>query len=460
MSADNHRLLALIAFVIFFLTGVATHSAAADEGPDNWPSFRGNHASGVADGQDLPAVFGGDSLKNVAWKHRIPGLAHSSPVIWGNRLFVTSAISSEQDASFTHGLYGSGDASPDQSAHVWKVYCLDKSSGSLSWDAVATRGIPKDKRHIKATYANSSPATDGRYLVAFFGSQGVFAFNMAGDLLWQRDLGRLNVGAYDAPGYEWGSASSPVIFEDFVLLQCDTQGSDFLIALNLADGTTAWRTAREELPSWATPTVYDGTDRVQIIANGSNFICGYDAASGAELWRLAGSSKITAPTPVFKDDLIIVASGRSPEKPIFAIRAQATGDICLADGQTSNSSVAWSWRGRGPYMPTPVIYGDYLYILSNRGVLDCYEFKTGKDVYRQRLSHRGGGFSASPVASDGKLYLSGEDGDVFVVRTGPEYELLAHNQLQERLMASPAISGGQIYFRTEHSLYAVGRDSD
>lgn len=428
------------------------HEAASP----HWPSFRGPHASGVADGQNLPDRWDGESGLNIAWKTDIPGLAHSSPVVWGDRLYVTSAVSSRPDATFRHGLYGDGEASEDRTMHRWQVYALDKNSGEIVWERTAHEGVPKDKRHIKATYANSTPATDGRYIVAMFGSEGLFAFDMEGVPLWHRDLGRLDVGAYDAPDYEWGSASSPIIHDDLVIVQCDTQGDSFLAAFDVATGEQAWRTARDELPSWGTPTVYAGAERTEMITNGSNYIRGYDPRTGSELWRLGGSSKITAPTPVFHDDLIVVASGRSPERPIFAIRAGATGDITLKKGETSSDAIAWSRVRRGPYMPTPVIYDGRLYVLGNRGNLDCYDLDSGEEIYRQQIKHGGGGFSGSPVAADGKLYLSGEDGDIYVVRAGDEFELLATNPMGELLMASPALSDGMLYVRAEKHLFAIG----
>ena len=425
--------------------------------PGNWPSFRGEHASGVADGQNLPDDWNGEAGLNIRWKTPIPGLAHSSPVVWGERLFVTSAVSSRRDAGFRHGLYGDGDASDDRSVHRWQLYCLDKTTGEILWERTAHEAVPRDKRHIKATYANSSPATDGRHVVAFFGSEGLFAYDVDGNFLWKKDLGRLDLGAYDAPSYEWGSASSPIIHRDRVIVQCDTQGESFLLAADIATGETLWKVARNELPSWGTPTIYPDAERPELITNASNFIRGYDPLTGKELWRLGGSSKITAPTPIFDGDLFIVASGRAPERPIFAIRAGASGDITLEKPETSNRFVAWHKLRRGSYMPTPIIYRGRLYVISNSGILDCYDFETGEEIYRQRIAHGGGGFSASPVAADGRIYLPSEDGDIFVVRAGPEFELIATNPMGELLMATPALSDGTLYVRAQRHLFAVGR---
>ncbi|MEC7774636.1 MAG: PQQ-binding-like beta-propeller repeat protein [Planctomycetota bacterium] len=431
--------------------------AAASLGTANWPSFRGQDAAGVADGQDLPDEWNFEKGENIRWKKRIPGLAHSSPVIWGDRLFVTSAISSKADASFKPGLYGDPAADADNSKHRWMVYCLDKKSGKTIWESLATDGSPREKRHIKATFANSSPVTDGRYLVAFFGSQGLFGFDLDGKKLWSKDLGRLDAGAHDLPEYEWGTASSPVIYGDLVIVQCDVQKKSFILAADVETGETRWKTDRDELPSWGTPAIVEGPKGPELVTNSSNFIRGYDPLTGKELWRLGGSSKITAPTPVFSDGLIIVSSGRHPERPIFAVRAGSRGDLTLAKGETSNAGVAWSMVRRGPYMPTPVIYKGLLYVLHNNGLLDCYELVSGKELYRQRIRHGGSGFSASPVAADGKLYLPSEDGDIFVIRAGREFKQLARNSMGEFLMATPALSGGALYVRAHHHLVAIGR---
>lgn len=423
----------------------------------NWESFRGPQAGGVADGQNLPDNWNGESGENIKWKTAFPGLAHSSPVVWGDRVYMTTAISSEPAATFRHGLYGDGDASKDLSSHQWKIYSIDKNSGKVIWERVAFEGPPREKRHIKSTYASSTPVTDGKHIVAFFGSQGLYCYDTGGKLLWKRDLGVLDLGAYDAPQYEWGTASSPIIHHDRVIVQCDTQQEDFLLALDVRTGETAWKAQRDELPSWGTPTVASHAGRDELVTNASNFIRGYDPETGKELWRLGGSSKITTPTPVFADGLIVVASGRRPEAPIFVIRFGASGDITLAQGQSSSDRISWSRQQRGSYMPTPLIYRGLLYVLANQGILDSYELRTGREIYRQRLSHQGGGFSASPVAADGRIYLSGEDGDVFVVKAGEEYELLSTNPMGERLMATPALSEGTMFIRGERTLFAVSK---
>lgn len=408
----------------------------------SWPSFRGRVASGIADGSHLPDTWDAAKGTNVLWLAPVPGLGHSSPIVWGDRVFVTTAISSKADATFKPGIYGEGTASDDRSRQTWALLSFDRTDGKLLWTREAFVGDPREKRHIKSTYASPTPATNGRIVVAYFGSQGLHAYDVNGTFLWKVDLGRMDVGAYDIPSYEWGTASSPIIWEDLVILQVDTQVDSFLIAFKAATGETAWKTPREELPSWGTPTVAQTSAGPVLVTNASNFIRGYDPRTGKELWKLGGSSKITAPTPIYADGLFVVASGRAPERPIFVVKPDGT--------------VVWSKTARGPYMPTPLVYNGIVYVLANNGVFDAYDLKTGDEIYRQRLEPVGSGFSASPVAADGKLYVSSEDGDVIVVSAGREFRQIAVNPMGDPVMATPALSNGVMFVRTQKSLYAVG----
>lgn len=442
---------------IALTTGGRGSSRAPANSKGSWPSFRGPLAAGVAEGQNLPDQWNAKTGENILWRTPLPGLAHSSPIVWGDRVFVTSALSTDPKATFRPGLYGDGDASKDRSVHKWMIYAIDKRTGKVVWERVAHQGEPLEKRHIKATYANATPATDGRIVVAWFGSQGVHAYDMSGKFLWKVDVGRVDMGAYDIPTYEWGPASSPIIWKNLVIIQCDTQADSFLLALDALTGKPVWKTDREELPSWGTPTVFDTSAGTQLVTNASNYIRAYDPRTGKELWRLGRSSKITAPTPIISDDLIVVVSGRGPERPIFAVRPNARGDITLPDGQTTSETIAWSRTGRGSYMPTPLVYQGRLYVLANNGTFDAYNLKTGEEVYRQRLPTIGSGYSASPVAADGKIYLSNEDGEILVVGAGEKFTHIATNSIGELLMATPALSDGVMYVRSSQSLVAIGR---
>jgi outer membrane protein assembly factor BamB len=430
---------------------------AATPSAGDWPSFRGREAAGFADKQNLPDTWNPATGENILWRTPIPGLAHSSPIVWGDTLFVTSAITSRAAATFKPGLYGDGDASDDRSSHRWMLYAIDKRTGKMRWERVAAQGEPLNKRHIKSTYASASPATDGRVVVAWFGSQGIYAYDFDGGLRWSVDLGRVDMGAYDIPAYEWGPASSPIIWNGLVIVQCDTQADSFLIALNAETGETVWKTDRQELPSWGTPTIVTTAAGPELVTNASNYVRGYDPKTGRELWKLGGSSKITAPTPIFANGLHIVASGRAPERPVFAVKPGARGDLTLAKDATESAYVAWSKTGRGSYMPTPLFYRGIVYMLANNGVLDAYEAETGKEIYRQRLPLVGSGFSASPVAADGKIYLSNEDGEMLVIEAGATFKHIATNSIGEMLMATPALSDGVMYVRGVSTLFAVAK---
>ncbi|MGH9943498.1 MAG: PQQ-binding-like beta-propeller repeat protein [Pyrinomonadaceae bacterium] len=423
----------------------------------NWPQFRGPQASGVAaEGKPAPASWDAAKMTNIKWKTEIPGLAHSGPVVWGDRVFVTTAISSDPKASLRVGLYGDVEPVKQEPKHTWKVYALDKRTGKILWERAAYEGLPKVKRHTKATHASATPATDGRHVVALFGAEGLYCYDANGKLMWKQDLGPLDAGWFYDPDYQWGHASSPVIYKNMVIVQADIQKDSFIAAYDLKTGKQLWKTLRDEIPSWGTPTVYEGRTRAELITNGTKFVRGYDPATGKELWRLGGNSEITTPTPFVAHDLIFVASGYRPIQPIYAIRlGAANGDITLAEGKESNASVAWSKQRGGPYMPTPIVYGEHLYTCSNNGVLAAYNAKTGEKVYQERIAGRGGAFTASPVAADGKLYFTSEDGEIFVVKAGPKYELLSTNAMGEVCMATPAISDGTLYVRAQRHLYAV-----
>lgn len=433
---------------------VASSSTAFSQ--TNWPQFRGSGAAGVAESGPAPASWNAEKTTNLRWKTAIPGLGHSSPVTWGNKIFITTAITSAAKDETRFGLYGDVAPVKDDPKHTWKVYALDSKTGKILWERVASEGIPKVKRHPKSTHADPTPATDGKYLVALFGSEGLYCYNLNGKLLWKQDLGVLDSGWFYDPDYQWEYGSSPIIYKNLVIVQADVQKNSYIAAYDIKSGKQVWKTTRDEISSWGTPTVYEGKARAELIANGSKAIRGYDPLTGKELWRLSPNSEITTPTPFVAHDLIFVTSGYAPIQPIYAIKPGANGDISLKDGKESNEFVAWSKKRGGPYMPTPVVYGDHLYTCSNQGVFTAYNAKTGERIYQERLGGKGGAFTASPIASDGKIYLSSEDGDVFVVKAGLKYELLATNPVGEVMMATPAISDGMVIVRGIKHLFAFG----
>jgi len=444
-----------------FVTALTLGASAS--GQTNWPLFRGANASGLAAGQTTPTFWDLEKSLNVRWRIPLPGLGHSSPIVWGDRLFVTTAVNQHKAAPLKVGLYGSPDSAEDNDAQQWKVLCFNKRTGEILWDKTAHEGVPRLKRHPKATHANCTMATDGRSVVAFFGSEGLYCYDLEGHPRWQKDWGALRTSPmiYDDKPFaegaelEWGFASSPVIYNNRVYVQCDVLTNGFVTALDLADGKEIWRTRRDDTATWSTPTIIPDGPRPQLVVNGWNHMGGYDLVTGQEIWRMSGGGDCPTPTPVCGQGLIFLMSAHGPRKPIYAVRPDAVGDVSLRDGASTNKYVAWSSPRGASYMETPLIYGDHLYSCHIDGVLSCYEATTGKLLYKERLGTGSEGFTASPVASDGKLYFTGEQGNVFVVKPGTTFSVLATNSMGEVCMATPAISEGTIFFRTQGHLVAV-----
>jgi outer membrane protein assembly factor BamB len=424
--------------------------------PLNWPSFRGPHASGIADGQFPPLTWDAAKGINIRWKTPIPGLGHSCPVVWEGSVYVTTAVGSDGKAEFRPGWSGGINSVKESGEHTWRVYCLDKRDGKVLWERTACTGVPKVKRHAKASHANPTPVTDGTHVIASFGSEGLYCYDRDGKLLWKKNLGVLDSGWFYDADYQWGFGSSPILYKNLVIVQCDVGKDSFLASYQVADGKEVWRKSRDEIPSWGTPTIVEGPERVELVTNATKYARGYDPRTGEELWRLGRHSEITAPTPVFGAGLIFITSGYSPIQPIYAVRPGAKGDISLKDDKTANDAISWSKTKGGPYMPTPIVYDNYFYTCSDTGIVTCYEAKTGKEVYKERLGGSGL-YTASPIAADGTIYCTSEGGVVRVVRAGPMFELLAVNPLGDPCMATPAISDGMIFVRSQHYLFGIGR---
>lgn len=430
-------------------------AAAALAASGNWPSFRGPNGSGVADGQAPPVQWNVETGVNIRWKTPIPGLGHSSPIVWDDHVFLTSAVT-EREPYLRPGLYGESPDNPERFTHHYRVYCLNKDTGQIVWERTAHSGFPQVARHIKSSHANSTPATDGTHMVACFGSEGLCCYDSCGEPLWHVDLGYLDSGAFDAPEIQWGFGSSPIIHDNRVIVVCDTNSVSFIAAYDVRTGKGVWRTWREEMPTWGTPAIAQVEGRTLVIVNGWKHIGAYDAQTGAEVWRLRGGGDIPVPTPVVAHELAFITNAHGGQSPIYAIRLTARGDITLQGEQTASEHVAWSLPRRGAYIPTPIVYGDYLYVGNDRGILTCYQATTGEQVYRTRISESGGTYSASAVAAGGRLYFTSEEGDVHVVEAGPEYKLLATNSMAGVCLATPAISDSALFVRTSKELYAIG----
>jgi outer membrane protein assembly factor BamB len=422
----------------------------------DWPQFRGISAAGVSEGAETPSTWNVADGKNVQWKTDIPGLGLSSPVVWGDLLFVSTAISGKRDATLRPGLYGDIESVPDDTSHEWRVYALNKKTGVVVWQRTAHTGVPKIKRHTKNSHANSTLATDGERLIAFFGSEGVYAYDLKGKLLWQKDLGVLDAGYYEAPEAQWETGSSPIIHDGVVVIQADVQKGSFLAAFDAKDGKEIWRVARNDVPTWSTPTIHEVNGKAQVLVNGMRQAGAYDFKTGKVIWSLAGGGDIPVPTPVTSDGLVYLTNAHGPGSPVYAIRDTALGDVSLQGGASSSASVAWSYPRDGAYMATPLVYQGLVYVVRMNGVLNVYDAKTGAKKFQERLGGGTSAFTASPVASGGKIYLANEDGKVFVIKAAPAYELVSLNDMGASVLATPAISEGRLLFRTQQQLISVG----
>ncbi len=435
-------------------------SAQTPTGPRagvDWPGFRGIEARGVDEHATPPLQWSVPASKLVRWRVPVAGLGHSSPVVWGDQVCTATAISGTPDPQLKVGLYGDIESVRDTTSHRWMVLCFDKQTGALRWERTAKSGVPIIKRHPKSTHASSTLATDGRHLVAFFGSEGLYAYDMKGELLWKKDFGTLDSGYFIAPGAQWGFASSPIIRDGRLVIQVDVQKGSFVAAFDVRTGRELWRTPRADVPTWSTPAIVAMNGRDQVIVNGWKHIGGYDLETGKEVWRMTGGGDIPVPTPITGQGLVFITNAHGKMSPIYAIKPTATGDISLKEGETSNQHIAWSYVRDGGYMQTPILYGDILYVCRDNGVLSAFDAKTGQRHYQARLGNGSTGFSASAVAAAGRLYYTSEDGDVYVVKAGPAFELLATNPLGEVAMATPAISEGALIFRTRDHLLAIGQ---
>ncbi len=446
----------LSASTVFACTLSVSTAASPRPGVD-WPQFRGISASGVAEGFSLPAEWSVAAGRNIAWKADIPGLGLSSPVVWGNDVFVSTSISGRKDAGLRVGLYGDVRPVEDDTEHEWRIYALDKRTGKVKWQQTVLRAVPKIKRHMKNSHANATLATDGERLIAFFGSEGLYAYDLKGKQLWKKDLGVLDAGWFTAPQMQWETGSSPVIHAGKVIVLADVQKGSFLAAFDVKTGNEVWRVARTDVPTWGTPTIHQVKGRTQILVNGFRHAGAYDFATGKEIWRLSGNGDIPVPTPVAADGLIYITNAHGPKSPVYAIRETASGDISLAAETNSNDHIAWSIPKGGGYMCTPLVYRGLVYIVTYNGVLSVFDAKTGERKYQQRLlENTSSAFTSSPVANDGRVYIASEDGQVIVIKAGPAFERIAQNDMGASVLATPAISEGRLLVRTQGQVIAIG----
>ena len=425
-------------------------SAIVGAKTSNWPQWRGPDGRGVSEEKGLPAEW--TSTRNVKWKTPISGRGHSSPIIWGKKIFLTTSVDGETVPGRTPGVShkmsdGSDFVHPDAVGadlkHTFKVVCLDRVTGKILWERVAYEGPVHDSRHKKASFASSTPATDGKYVFAFFGSEGLYAYDFNGKLLWKQDLGKLGTASV-------GYGVSPILYKDLVIMQCDESGmKSFIAAFDKKTGKEVWRVARKVDVTWTSPVLVRAGNRMEIITAAAEAIIAYDPLTGKELWRHKGLESNAVPTPVVYNDLVVVTSGY-PKKIALALKAGGNGDV------TGGKQLVWSYNKGTAYVPSPIAYGEYVYLMTGNGSITALDAKTGKVFYEAARVPKPATFMASPVAFEDKILLTSEEGDTYVLRAGPKHEVLGTNSLGEPVYASPAIAGGNIFIRGEKHLYAIG----
>src|SRR5581483_3805446 len=382
---------------IFWLVAAAAATAAAE---GNWPQFHGPAARGLDDSAPAPVHWRVAANENVLWRAEIPGLAHSSPILWSDRLYVTTAVSPTK-ADLKVGLYGDIGSANDGDVHQWRLLALDKASGKIIWNTLGYEGVPRLKRHPKSSHCSSTPTTDGQRIVAIFGSEGLFCFDMDGKLQWRKDLGPMASGYYVVPSAQWGFASSPVIHNGKIVVLCDVLENSFLAEFNLADGRELWRTPRHDVPTWGTPALAPRDAGLQILINGWHESASYDFDTGKQLWSMSGGGDIPVPSPVVADGLVYFTSGHGKANPMRAIRLDGQGDITPPDPGATNAAIVWAWPRYGDYMQTPTLAGGWVFGCSDFGVVNCFDAKSGAVQFRERIGNGAEGFSSSSV-SDGR----------------------------------------------------------
>ena len=455
MTIKRERLcLGVILFVCSqFLTGspAAAITTPADE--TNWPQWRGPNAGGVSTEKNLPTEW--SETKNVQWKTEIPGRGHSSPIIWGKKIFLTTSIEGPVipgAKAVTHIRRGEEYRHPDSvggdHSYTIKILCLDRDSGQILWDRTAYEGLVYDDRHRKNTFASATPVTDGKHVWTLLDAEGVYCYDFDGKLVWKTSLGKFaKMGM--------GNGMSPVLYENLVILQCDQEDGgpgSFIAALDKLTGKEVWRVPRTQRKTWATPVLVRYEQRTELIASGAESTVSYDPATGKELWRSEGVVSHAIPSAVTGHGMVFVSGGSSGQpKLAIGIRLGGSGNL------KGTPYVVWKHNKGTAYVPSPILYGDYLYLMTDGGIITCLEAKTGEVKYEGGRLPIPATFSSSPVAFDDKILLTSEDGDTFVVKAGPVFEVVRTNSLGEPVFASIAISTGRLFIRGAKHLYCIAK---
>ncbi|MCF8224785.1 MAG: PQQ-like beta-propeller repeat protein [Bacteroidales bacterium] len=428
----------------------------AMESNTQWPSYRGFYASGYIKDAQLPDSFNIETGHNVKWNIEIPGLGLSCPSIWDDMVFITTAVSEDDKEGYLTGMYGDIEPVADSSLHTWKLYRIERKSGKIVWERDLHEGIPKVKRHPKSSHANTTAATDGRHVVVFIGSEGLYCYNVDGELLWKRDFGLIRSAWDKFEWAEWEFSSSPVIFRDKVIIQADALNQAFIAILDLATGETLWRQERDEISTWSTPNIYFDGDQPRIAVNGYKHTGAYDLETGEEIWKLNGGGDIPIPTPITWKDLVFFNSAHGRHAPLMAIRNDARGEIQYPDNDSVfDKAFAWFYDREASYINSVVVYDSLLYRFRWNGNLTCFNARTGERIYSESVHPYS--FVASPVIAGDRLYLVAEEGTLYTVQVGKEFRVLKRIPLGEVSLVTPGISKDMIIFRTAGRLIAVGK---
>jgi outer membrane protein assembly factor BamB len=428
---------------------VACFSVVVPGWAGDWPQFRGPSASAIGTDKNLPAEWGAD--KNVAWKVKIPGYGWSSPIVWGDRVFVTTAVTDKQDRPTGSANWRDGQGMRLDAVYRWEIYCLAATDGKVVWKQTAAERKPTRPINSSNTFASETPVTDGKRVYASFGPAGLFCYDLAGNPVWKKDLGSFPTE------YGHGTGASPALDGESLYVQCDNEQKSFLVALDARTGEQRWRVERDERTGWSTPLVWKNKVRTELVCLGRRRVQSYDPATGKPLWEYSGMNGQAMASPVGGDDLLFAGTGGQlgGGRPLVAVKAGAASDVTLKPGATSNQGVAWSLPNAGPLTATPLLYEGHLYVLEQHlGMVSCYDARTGKQVYRERLP-QARGFLASPWACQGKVFCLDEDGQTFVLRAGPEFKLLGCNKVGETCWASPAPAGDALFLRSIDHLYCI-----
>ncbi|HEY6546498.1 MAG TPA: PQQ-binding-like beta-propeller repeat protein [Vicinamibacteria bacterium] len=432
--------------VLACLPSVAVRVSAADPFPDaRWPGWRGEGQGVVADAK-VPLEW--SETKNIVWKTELPGRGHSSPIVWGDRIFVTTAVEGEvvpgsprmkhpqpDGTDFRHP-----DAMGDDRRHAFTVLSVDARSGKLLWERTAWEGVPVDSRHKKASFASPTAVTDGERVYAYFGTEGLYAYDFAGTLAWKFAPGVIGSASV-------GLGTSPVLYKDLVILVCDEENGQrsYVVGLDRKTGREVWRTPRKVELSWATPVLLQANGRDELVTAGNQANIAYDPATGKELWRAPGLANNAVTTPLVGDGVVVISTGY-PDKRSIAVKPGGSGEV----------ATLWQYDKGSAYVPSPILYQGHVYLLTDKGLVTCLDAKTGAVKYEGQRPPVPATFMASPIALDGRLLLMSQDGDTFVVKAGPEFAVERTNSLGEPISASAAVAGGRLYIRGEKHLFAIG----